>query len=90
MSAENDYCELCDLPLSTCIHGMPKPVAPPEPVKPVRAPKVREPKPRKSPAAKAVSTRTTAPRKWTQPGEFMPTSWPCSTRPVPGSRPRRR
>jgi len=24
-----EYCELCDLPLSTCVHGMPK--APPEP-----------------------------------------------------------
>lgn len=24
-----DYCELCDLPLSTCVHGMPAP--PPEP-----------------------------------------------------------
>lgn len=31
-----DYCEMCDLPLSTCVHGMPKP--PPEPPKsaPVR------------------------------------------------------
>ena len=24
-----DYCELCDLPLSTCVHGMPKPTPPP-------------------------------------------------------------
>jgi hypothetical protein len=26
-----EYCELCDLPLSTCVHGMPKPPPPPPP-----------------------------------------------------------
>ena len=24
-----DYCDLCDLPLSTCVHGMPPPPPPP-------------------------------------------------------------
>ena len=27
-----DYCDLCDLPLSTCVHGMPAP--PPKPARP--------------------------------------------------------
>jgi hypothetical protein len=26
-----DYCELCELPLSTCVHGMPPPPPPPAP-----------------------------------------------------------
>lgn len=62
MSAE-DYCELCDLPKSQCIHGNP-PAPPPAPV--------RKAKPRaSSPSAKqpAASTRR-LPRKWTPPDEF--------------------
>ena len=35
-----DYCEKCDLPLSTCIHGMPAPPPPPPPApKSPRAPR---------------------------------------------------
>jgi hypothetical protein len=30
-----DYCDLCDLPLSTCVHGMPAP--PPKPARPAAA-----------------------------------------------------
>jgi hypothetical protein len=41
-----DYCELCDLPLSTCIHGMPKPLPPPPP--PPRTPRTRTATPRAS------------------------------------------
>lgn len=41
-----EYCELCDLPLSTCVHGMPKP--PPEPPPSPRTPR--------------ATTRTSTPR----------------------------
>ncbi len=67
MDASDDYCELCDLPRSTCIHGRP----PPPPPAPVRA----APKPRSKPAAR---TRSVAPaaapvtRRWTPPEAFRP------------------
>jgi hypothetical protein len=32
-----DYCDLCDLPLSTCVHGMPAPL--PKPARPAPAPR---------------------------------------------------
>lgn len=67
----DDYCELCDLPLSTCVHGMPAP--PPPPPAPVRAPRAsapRAPRAQKA-AASAVPTRR-APRKWTPPEDFAP------------------
>ena len=43
-----DYCDLCDLPLSTCIHGMPAP--PPAPAK--------APATRRTPRATATPKRT--------------------------------
>jgi hypothetical protein len=67
MSAADDYCELCDLPKSQCVHGQP----PPPPKEAVKAP----PKPRKravttsragSAPAKAVT------RRWTPPEVFKP------------------
>lgn len=67
MSTTDDYCELCDLPKSQCIHGQP----PPEPKKAVKAAQA-PPKPRKSrvartsPAAKPVTLR------WTPPEVFKP------------------
>ena len=66
MDASDDYCELCDLPRSQCIHGQP----PPLPTKAVKPP----PKPRKQPATR---TRTAAPGKpvthrWTPPDAFRP------------------
>jgi len=66
MSASDDYCDFCDLPLSQCIHGRPPPV----PQKVVKAP----PKPRKR---AATTTRSTAPakvvnRRWTPPEVFKP------------------
>ncbi|KRF15533.1 hypothetical protein ASG90_12680 [Nocardioides sp. Soil797] len=76
MSGEDDYCELCDLPRSTCIHGMPKPVIPPEPPKPVRKSRTtttRAAKAPKAPKAAAVTTRTAAaPRRWSAPADFVP------------------
>lgn len=67
MTASEDYCELCDLPKSQCIHGRPPPV----PQAAVKAP----PKPRKRPA---TATRTpgtppkVVPRRWTRPEELKP------------------
>ncbi|WP_243056640.1 hypothetical protein [Nocardioides sp. SR21] len=65
----DDYCDLCDLPLSTCVHGMPP--APPPPPAPPKAPRVRTATVRKSAAAPATTTRT-APRKWTPPEVLAP------------------
>jgi hypothetical protein len=67
MSASDDYCELCDLPKSQCVHGRP----PPTPPAATKAPA----KPRKR-AATTVRTAT-APakvvnRRWTPPEEFKP------------------
>jgi hypothetical protein len=66
MSAE-DYCDLCDLPKSTCVHGMPP--APPPPA-PTRA----APRPRTATVRKSATSTTTrsAPRKWTPPEVFAP------------------
>jgi hypothetical protein len=67
MNASDDYCELCDLPRSQCIHGQP----PPMPTNAVKSP----PKPRKrtttrgrSPAAPAKPVT----RRWTPPDAFKP------------------
>jgi hypothetical protein len=67
MSASDDYCDLCDLPRSQCIHGRPPPA--PKPV--TKAP----PRPR---TRSVTSSRVTgAPpkpvtRRWTPPDEFKP------------------
>ena len=68
MSASDDYCEFCDLPRSQCIHGMPTPVAPPEPVK--AAPKPRQ----RTSATAGTATTTSKPvsRRWTPPEELSP------------------
>jgi hypothetical protein len=68
-SMSADYCELCDLPLSQCIHGRP----PPPPPAPVKKPSTAV---RRSTAKTAAAT-TAAPakrvqRKWTPPEEFRP------------------
>ena len=63
----DDYCELCDLPRSQCVHGMPVP--PPAPAKP---------KPASRPRKKAATptgpktTRTVADRRWSPPEVFRP------------------
>ncbi|QBR92034.1 hypothetical protein EXE57_06890 [Nocardioides euryhalodurans] len=66
MDASSDYCELCDLPRSQCVHGIP----PPSPTEPARTP----PRPRKRPAARARSTTEDTPvtRRWTPPEVFKP------------------
>jgi hypothetical protein len=64
----DDYCDLCDLPLSTCVHGMPP--APQPPPAPPKATRVRTTTVRKS--ATATTTARSAPRKWTPPEVFAP------------------
>ena len=71
-----DYCELCDLPLSTCVHGRPPPPAP-APVRKAPTPRATPVRSRaaagssRSAAAAEVSTRRVT-RKWTPPEEFRP------------------
>lgn len=69
--ADGDYCELCDLPLSQCVHGRPEPVPPPKPEPAPRASRVRT---TRVPGTKVSATpvRSSAPRKWTPPEELRP------------------
>ena len=64
MSASDDYCELCDLPRSQCIHGQPPP---PPPKKAAASP----PRPRKRPTPAAAAAKTVT-RRWTPPEAFKP------------------
>ncbi len=67
MDASADYCDLCDLPRSQCVHGQPPP--PPPPSKAVASP----PKPRKRPAPrKSVAADEPVTRRWTTPEAFKP------------------
>lgn len=65
----DDYCDLCDLPKSTCVHGMPP--APPPPPAPPRAPRApRASTPRAAKASAPVAPARRAPRRWTPPEDF--------------------
>ena len=66
MSASDDHCELCDLPLSQCIHGRPPPA-------PVQA-AANAPKPRKTRTApqRAAAPAKPVVRRWTRPEELKP------------------
>ncbi|WP_166133895.1 hypothetical protein [Nocardioides ochotonae] len=66
--ADADYCDLCDLPFSTCVHGMPKPVPAPEPPPKASTPRVRT---ARVPGTREAPPRV-VPRKWTQPHELVP------------------
>jgi hypothetical protein len=57
LNVPEDYCDLCDLPLSTCIHGMPPP-----PPKPAPTPRVRTTQARAPRAAGTRAVSTPAPR----------------------------
>jgi hypothetical protein len=63
----DDYCELCDLPRSQCIHGMPAPTPAAKP--PAKKTATSRPK-----AAKRVATTKAParPRRWTPPEVFGP------------------
>jgi len=74
----DDYCELCDLPRSTCVHGRPAPPPPTRaaaPAKPRtgRATSSRASRTASGPssASPSVPTRRTA-RRWTPPDEIRP------------------
>lgn len=67
MSTSDDYCDLCDLPRSQCIHGRP----PPMPKQVTKSP----PKPRKRPTTSRRSPATpdkVVTRRWTPPDVFKP------------------
>lgn len=71
MSASDVRCDLCDLPLSQCVHGQPPPVPTAAP-KPVAKP---PPKPRSRPAPPprgAGVPDKPVPRRWTPPEVFKP------------------
>lgn len=64
MDASKDYCDLCDLPRSQCVHGQP----PPQPRKPVKSP----PRPRKRPTTRSATSNKPVTRRWTPPEVFRP------------------
>ena len=64
--SESEYCDLCDLPLATCVHGMPP--APPAP--PKAPPKASKPVVRKTAVAGVPARKV--PRKWTAPDDLKP------------------
>ncbi len=69
-----DYCEHCDLPLSTCIHGRPpapEPVKAPPKASPVRRSTTTARSTRTSSASAPAPVRT-APRRRTDKAEFKP------------------
>jgi hypothetical protein len=69
MNASEDYCELCDLPKSQCIHGRPPPTPAPATARTIT------PKVRKQPAARTRPTAAPAKpiaRRWTTPDAFKP------------------
>jgi len=67
MSATDDYCELCDLPKSQCIHGQPPPVETPATKAPAK-PRTRRPSPTRTPGAPATPVM----RRWTSPADLKP------------------
>lgn len=64
-----EYCDLCDLPLSTCVHGMPK--APPTPPPAPRASRVRTTTPRTS-TVRTASAPARPPSRVTDQSVFRP------------------
>jgi hypothetical protein len=67
MNASDDYCDLCDLPRSQCVHGLP----PPTPKSAIKAP----PRPKKRPTAAGRSSALPdklVTRRWTPAEVFMP------------------
>lgn len=67
MSATDEYCDFCDLPLAQCIHGQPPP---PAPVKAAKAPP--KPKPTKAPVTRRSAPEKVVTRRWTQPEALKP------------------
>lgn len=68
MNADDDYCDLCDLPRSQCVHGRPPSV----PVKAVKPPPKQKPKkPSPTPRPRSAPARVVN-RRWTPPDVFKP------------------
>ena len=66
-----DYCDLCDLPLSTCIHGMPPPPPPPPPApRTPRSPRATAT--RKPSTARVTASKPPAVRVRTEQETFRP------------------
>ena len=64
--SDEDYCDLCDLPKSQCIHGRP-PAPPPKSAAAKAAPQAR-------PVVRTAAPAPTrsVPRRWTPPDAFKP------------------
>ena len=71
--SDEDYCELCDLPKSTCIHGNP-PAPPPPTVRKAPAPRtsVRRTTTSSSRAASSAAPPRVVRHRWTPPEVFKP------------------
>jgi Mrr N-terminal domain len=66
LAMADDYCDLCDLPRSQCIHGLPAPT-------PASKPAARKKTTRPKPAKRAATTKAPArPRRWTPPEAIRP------------------
>jgi hypothetical protein len=66
MDASLDYCDLCDLPRSQCVHGQPPAPTPKKAIKP-------PPKPRKRPTTSSKPVKDEpVKRRWTPPDVFKP------------------
>lgn len=65
-----DYCDLCDLPLSTCVHGMPAPA--PAPAAPPKASPVTRRRTPSSTGSSAATPARKAPRRRTAQADFKP------------------
>lgn len=66
MTAPDDYCDLCDLPRSQCIHGQPPPPPPATATK-------TAPRPKKRPATRRpAAPEKPVTRRWTPPEVFKP------------------
>lgn len=70
MDAADEYCDLCDLPKSQCIHGLP-PAPKPEP-KPAARPQARPTKKAAGSARTSRAVTRSVSRRWTPPEVFEP------------------
>lgn len=69
MSAIDDYCELCDLPKSQCVHGQPPP---PTPAKAPARPASRKRAVASARTGTVKAKATPAARRWTPPEVLKP------------------
>jgi hypothetical protein len=67
-----DYCDLCDLPLSTCIHGMPAPPPTPTVSPTTRTPRASRATATRKPAVRTTTTKPSPVRKRTEQEAFRP------------------